>query len=97
MVADILNQTSVRLELTGEHQGHHENIMIESSLDQKTWTAQKSQGLMVVGLEPGRTYYLRAKSGNVISSTAVVTLPPAQSQPTGAGKHTILLNAVIIY
>ncbi|PSN34747.1 hypothetical protein C0J52_21325 [Blattella germanica] len=73
LILEIVNETSVRLALAGEPQAHHDNITVEASLDRKTWTKQESQGLAVTGLQPGRTNFLRVKSGNLVSNLAVRT------------------------
>ncbi|XP_069671926.1 putative epidermal cell surface receptor isoform X2 [Periplaneta americana] len=86
LTVDVVNKSAVRLGLAGEPQPHHENITVETSLDQKTWKRQESQGLVVMGLEPGHTYYIRAKSGSMVSNAVEVSLPAIDSQqPSAAG------------
>ncbi|XP_021921716.1 putative epidermal cell surface receptor isoform X2 [Zootermopsis nevadensis] len=88
LTLEIVNTTTVRLGLAGEPQFHHENITVEASLDKKTWKRQDSQGLLVQGLEAGRTYYFRVKSGSMVSNAVEVSMPTTDSQHSGtAGCH----------
>jgi hypothetical protein len=85
LTVETLNRTAVRLGLAGEPQSRHENITVEVSLDQKTWKRQGAQGLVVQELEPGRTYYIRVKSGSMVSNAVEVSLPTSESQHTDRG------------
>ncbi|XP_023718167.1 putative epidermal cell surface receptor isoform X3 [Cryptotermes secundus] len=86
LTVEIVNRTTVRLGLAGDLQSRHDNVTVESSLDQKTWKRQDAKGLLVQGLEPGRSYYLRVKGGNVVSNAVEVTLPTNGTQrPVTAG------------
>jgi hypothetical protein len=67
-------------------QSRQENLTVESSHDQKTWKQQESQGLLVQGLEPGRTYYLRVNSGSIVSNAVEVSLPTSESQHSATGR-----------
>jgi hypothetical protein len=86
LTVEVLNRTTARLVLAGELQSQHENLTVETSHDQKTWKQQESQGLLVQGLEPGRTYYLRVKSGSMISNAVETSLPTSESQHSGTGR-----------
>jgi hypothetical protein len=88
LTAEVVNRTTVRLGLAGDLQSRHENITVESSLDQKTWKRQDTKGLLVQGLEPGRSYYLRVKGGNMVSNAVEVTLPQNGTQRPGTGRYT---------
>jgi hypothetical protein len=83
---EIVDRTTVRLGLAGEPQSRHENITVEASLDNKTWKRQEAQGLLVKGLESGRTYYIRVKSGNVVSNAVEVSIPATDYKNSLAGK-----------
>jgi hypothetical protein len=82
----VLNKTTGRLVLAGDPQSKHENLTVEISYDQKTWKQQKSQGNLVQGLEPGRTYYVRVKFGSMVSNAVEVSLPTSESQHPGTGR-----------
>jgi hypothetical protein len=88
LTVEVLNRTTVRLGLAGDLQSRRDNITVESSLDQKTWKRQEAKGLLVQGLEPGRSYYLRVKGGNVVSNSVEVTLPTNGTQRYGTGRYT---------
>lgn len=83
LTVEVVNRTTLRLGLAGELQYHHENLTVETSQDQKTWKQQDAQGLLVPGLEPGRTYYLRVKSGSMVSNIVEVSLPTTEPQHSG--------------
>jgi hypothetical protein len=85
LTVEVVNRTTARLGLAGELQYRHENLTVETSQDQKTWKQQDTQGLLVPGLEPGRTYYFRVKSGSMISNIVEVSLPTTESQHSGTG------------
>lgn len=89
LTLEIVNTTTVRLGLAGEPQFHHENITVEASLDKKTWKRQDSQGLLVQGLEAGRTYYFRVKSGSMVSNAVEVSMPTTDSQHSGTGNYRL--------
>jgi hypothetical protein len=82
----VLNKTTGRLVLAGDPQSRHENLTVEISYDQKTWKQQESQGNLVKGLEPGRTFYLRVKSGSMVSNAIEVSVPTSESQHSGTGR-----------
>jgi len=86
LTVEVLNRTTARLVLAGEMQSRYENLTVETSHDQKTWKQQESQGLLVQGLEPGRTYYLRVKSGSMVSNAVETSLPASESQNTETGR-----------
>ena len=83
---EVVNSTTARLVLAGEPQSKHENLTVEASDDQKTWKHQDSEGLLVQGLEPGLTYYLRVKSGSMVSNAVEVSLPTSETQQSGTGR-----------
>jgi hypothetical protein len=83
---EIVNRTTVRLGLAGETPSRDENITVEASLDKKTWKPQEAQGLLVHGLEAGRNYYIRVKSGSMISNAVEVSMPTTESQHSSTGK-----------
>lgn len=92
LTVEIVNRTTVRLGLTGDLQSRHQNITVESSLDQKTWKRQDAKGLLVQGLEPGRSYYIRVKGGDMVSNAVEVTLPINGTQRPGTGSYLSCLG-----
>jgi len=86
LTVEVLNRTTARIVLAGELQSRYENLTVETSHDQKTWKQQESEGLLVQGLEPGRTYYLRVKSGSMVSNAVETSLPTSESQPSETGR-----------
>ncbi|XP_066992928.1 putative epidermal cell surface receptor isoform X2 [Anabrus simplex] len=72
LIAEFVNASAVRLELAGDAPL---NVTIEASMDQHEWKLQPSKGLLVLDLEPGHTYYLRANAGGVVSNIVQVVLP----------------------
>jgi hypothetical protein len=92
LTVEVVNRTTVRLGLAGDLQSRHDNLTVESSLDQKTWQRQEDRGLLVQGLEPGRLYYLRVKGGNMVSNAVEVTLPTNGTQRFGTGRASLGRN-----
>lgn len=89
LTVEIANRTTAQLRLAGELQSRHENLTVETSQDQKTWKHQEAEGLLVQGLEPGRTYYFRVKSGSMVSNAVEVSLPTIETQHSGAGRQCV--------
>lgn len=90
LTAEVVNASAVRLSLVGDVPI---NVTVEASMDQEVWKPHPSEGLVVVGLEPGRTY-LRATSGQAVSNAVEIVLPTAK--PSGS-PDTQMINGECIY
>lgn len=91
--ADALNSTSAIIHFLGEPE-LESNLTAEVSEDQMKWNKTELDGVIVHGLQPGKTYYIRVMSGGMVSNDVTITLPT--NTPEGVGPETTTMSTTII-